>query len=127
MMDPTFTREGDARITRIGAFIRRYRIDELPQIYNIVRGDMSWIGPRPEAIELAEDYEQQIPFYIYRHAVRPGISGWAAVNQGNVAEVDAIIIKLQFDFFYIKHCSLWLDMLIFLKSIRTVATGYGSR
>ena len=122
-----FTQVGDARITRIGAFVRKYRIDELPQIWNIVRGDMSWIGPRPEVLELAEIYEQGIPFYVYRHAVRPGISGWAAVHQGNVAEVDAATIKLQYDFFYIKYCSLWLDVLILLMTVRTIITGFGSR
>jgi lipopolysaccharide/colanic/teichoic acid biosynthesis glycosyltransferase len=124
---PLFTDDGDARITRIGAFIRKYRIDELPQIFNIVKGDMSWIGPRPEAVGLAQAYEAAIPFYVYRHAVRPGISGWAAVHQGNVAEVDAATVKLEYDFFYIKHCSFWLDFLIYLMTIRTVLTGFGSR
>ena len=73
--------------------LRQYRIDELPQIVNILHGDMSWIGPRPEAIALSEWYESEIPFYVYRHIVRPGISGWAQVNQGNVAEVDAAEAK----------------------------------
>jgi lipopolysaccharide/colanic/teichoic acid biosynthesis glycosyltransferase len=122
-----FTSHNDIRITRLGAVLRRYRIDELPQIWNIIRGDMSWIGPRPEALELAETYEENIPFYVYRHAVRPGISGWAAVHQGNVAQVDAATVKLQYDFFYIKYCSLWLDVLIFLMTLRTVVTGFGSR
>lgn len=124
---PHFTYKDDDRITRVGAFIRKYRIDELPQIYNIIRGEMSWIGPRPEAAELADLYEQAIPYYVYRHAVRPGISGWAAVNQGNVAQVDAATVKLQYDFFYIKYCSPWLDVLIALKSIRTILTGFGAR
>jgi len=123
----SFTDAGDPRITRIGAFIRKYRIDELPQIWNIVKGDMSWIGPRPEAVPLAQLYEASIPYYVYRHAVRPGISGWAAVHQGNVAEVDAATIKLQYDFFYIKYHSLWLDILITLMTIRTILTGFGSR
>ena len=122
-----FTQTGDVRITRVGAFIRKYRIDELPQIWNIIHGDMSWIGPRPEVVELAQLYEQNIPFYVYRHAVRPGISGWAAVHQGNVAQVDAATIKLQYDFFYIKYCSLWLDVLIGLMTVRTIITGFGSR
>lgn len=122
-----FTHEGDNRITRVGSFIRKYRIDELPQIWNVIRGDMSWIGPRPEVVQLAHLYEQNIPFYVYRHAVRPGISGWAAVHQGNVAQVDAATVKLQYDFFYIKYCSLWMDTLIFLMTIRTVLTGFGSR
>ena len=122
-----FTQAGDDRITRVGSFIRKYRIDELPQIWNVIRGDMSWIGPRPEVVELARLYEQNIPFYVYRHAVRPGISGWAAVHQGNVAQVDAATIKLQYDFFYIKYCSLWLDVLIVLMTVRTIVTGFGSR
>jgi len=74
---PYFTAEEDCRITRLGRFIRRYRIDELPQIFNILKGDMSWIGPRPEAFELADLYHHAIPFYVYRHAVRPGLTGWA--------------------------------------------------
>ena len=122
-----FTHADDVRITRVGAFIRKYRIDELPQIWNIINGDMSWIGPRPEVVGLARLYEQNIPFYVYRHAVRPGISGWAAVHQGNVAQVDAATIKLQYDFFYIKYCSLWLDVLIVIMTVRTIITGFGSR
>ena len=122
-----FTHQNDSRITRVGAFVRKYRIDELPQIWNIIRGDMSWIGPRPEAVALADLYEENIPFYVYRHAVRPGISGWAAVHQGNVAQVDAASVKLQYDFFYIKYCSLWLDVLILLMTVRTIVTGFGSR
>jgi len=123
----SFTNASDPRITRIGTFIRKYRIDELPQIWNVLLGDMSWIGPRPEAVPLAQMYEASIPYYVYRHAVRPGISGWAAVHQGNVAEVDAASIKLQYDFFYIKYHSLWLDLLIVLMTIRTVLAGFGSR
>src|SRR5262249_8288526 len=88
-----YTAEGDKRITRVGRFLRQYRLDELPQIINILRGDMSWIGPRPEAISLAEWYEREVPFYIYRHIVRPGLSGWAQVHQGNVAAVDAARLK----------------------------------
>lgn len=122
-----FTSADDPRITAVGRFIRKYRIDELPQIFNILRGEMSWIGPRPEALELAEWYFREIPFYIYRHAVRPGISGWAQVQQGNVAEVEAATIKLQYDFFYIKNYSLWLDVLVVLRTLATIVTGFGSR
>ena len=121
-----FTEAGDPRITRVGRFIRKYRIDELPQIVNIVRGEMSWIGPRPEAIALAAWYAKDIPFYIYRHAVRPGLSGWAQVHQGNVAEVDAATVKLQYDFYYIKHFSPWLEVLVIFKTVRTILTGFGS-
>ena len=121
------TDEGDARITRLGAFLRRMRIDELPQVWNILRGEMSWIGPRPEAQVLSAWYTGDIPFYRYRHVVRPGISGWAQVNQGHVAAVDDIHLKLQYDFFYIKYFSPWLDILIVFRTIRTMLTGFGSK
>ena len=122
-----YTQQDDKRITWVGRFLRQYRIDELPQIINILRGDMSWIGPRPEAISLSEWYEREVPFYIYRHIVRPGLTGWAQVHQGNVAAVDAARLKLEYDFFYIKNFSFWLDAVIVLKTIRTVLTGFGSR
>jgi lipopolysaccharide/colanic/teichoic acid biosynthesis glycosyltransferase len=121
------TDEGDVRITRLGGFLRRMRIDELPQVWNILRGEMSWIGPRPEAQVLSAWYTGDIPFYRYRHVVRPGISGWAQVNQGHVAAVDDIYLKLQYDFFYIKYFSPWLDILIVFRTIRTMLTGFGSR
>jgi len=117
----------DVRVTRLGGFLRRSRIDELPQVWNILRGEMSWIGPRPEAEILSVWYTGDIPFYRYRHVVRPGISGWAQVNQGHVAEVDDIHLKLQYDFFYIKYFSPWLDILIVFRTIRTMLTGFGSR
>jgi len=122
-----YTRQDDKRVTRVGRFLRQYRIDELPQVINILRGDMSWIGPRPEAISLAEWYECEVPFYVYRHIVRPGLTGWAQVHQGNVAEVEAARLKLEYDFFYIKHFSFWLDAVIVAKTLRTIATGFGSR
>ena len=121
------TRDDDARVTRVGRFIRRYRIDELPQILNIVRGEMSWIGPRPEAVPLSIWYEKEIPFYRYRHIVRPGITGWAQVTQGHVAEVDEVLWKLHYDFYYIKNFSFWVDVLIVARTIRTIFTGFGAR
>jgi lipopolysaccharide/colanic/teichoic acid biosynthesis glycosyltransferase len=122
-----FTHQDDKRVTRVGRFLRQYRIDELPQIINILRGDMSWIGPRPEVVSLAEWYEREVPFYVYRHIVRPGLTGWAQVHQGNVAAVDAARLKLEYDFFYIKHFSLSLDAVIVMKTLRTIVTGFGSR
>jgi lipopolysaccharide/colanic/teichoic acid biosynthesis glycosyltransferase len=121
------TRTGDPRITRLGAFLRKSRIDELPQILNILKGEMSWIGPRPEAAPLAEWYESQLPFYQYRHIVPPGITGWAQVNQGHVTDPSDVLDKLHYDFFYIKNFSLWLDMLVVLKTLRTILTGFGAR
>ena len=117
----------DPRITRIGKIIRKYRIDELPQIINIIAGQMSFIGPRPESLELSEWYEKDVPFFSYRHVVRPGISGWAQVEQGYAAEVDGMNIKLEYDFYYIKHFSFWLDTLITFKTIKTIFTGFGAR
>src|SRR5690554_2984489 len=117
----------DPRITRIGKVIRKFRIDELPQILNVLLGDMSFIGPRPESLELSKWYVKDVPFFSYRHTVRPGISGWAQVNQGYAAEVEGMTEKLQYDFYYIKHFSLWLDILIVVKTIKTVFTGFGAR
>jgi lipopolysaccharide/colanic/teichoic acid biosynthesis glycosyltransferase len=121
------TQDGDDRITRVGAFLRRSRLDELPQIFNILKGEMSWIGPRPEAAVLSTWYTGEIPFYRYRHVVKPGISGWAQVNQGHVAGVDEVHRKLQYDFYYIKYFSPWLDSLIVFSTLRTMLTGFGSR
>ncbi len=121
------TDEGDPRITRVGAVLRRYRIDELPQIFNILKGQMSWIGPRPEPELLTRWFMAEIPFYRYRHVVKPGISGWAQVNQGYVSGVDGINVKLQYDFYYIKYFSPWLDMLILFRTVATMLTGFGAR
>ena len=119
--------EDDPRITPIGRVLRKYRIDELPQLFNVIKGEMSFIGPRPESLSLSEWYEKDVPFFSYRHVVRPGISGWAQVEQGYAAEVDGMITKLQYDFYYIKHFSLWLDVLITLKTVRILFTGFGAR
>jgi lipopolysaccharide/colanic/teichoic acid biosynthesis glycosyltransferase len=121
------TLDDDPRITRIGHFLRRSRIDELPQIINILKGEMSWIGPRPEAEALSQWYEAELPFYRYRHIVPPGITGWAQVNQGHVFEIDQVMSKLQYDFYYIKNFSPWLDALIAAKTIPTMINGFGSR
>jgi len=121
------TKDEDDRITEVGKVLRKLRIDELPQIFNILKWEMSWIGPRPEAEVLSVWYTSEIPFYRYRHVVKPGISGWAQVNQGHVAEVDEVHRKLQYDFYYIKYFSPWLDILILFKTIKTMLTGFGSR
>ncbi|MEL7547226.1 MAG: sugar transferase, partial [Pseudomonadota bacterium] len=121
------TANDDDRITRIGRFIRRTRLDELPQIFNILRGEMSWIGPRPETLRLSHWYEGELPFYRYRHIVRPGITGWAQVNQGHVTSVDDVREKLEYDFYYVKYFSLWTDILIAIKTIGVVLTGHGSK
>lgn len=121
------TGRDDQRITRLGRFLRTTRIDELPQIINVLRGEMSWIGPRPEAEVLSKWYESEIPFYRYRHIVRPGITGWAQVNQGHVAEVTDVRDKLYYDFYYIKNFSPWIDLLIIARTVRTIVTGFGAK
>lgn len=123
----SMTRLDDERITKLGRLLRRTRIDELPQIINVLRGEMTWIGPRPEALSLSQWYERELPFYSYRHIVRPGITGWAQVNQGHVAELDDVHVKLHYDFYYIKHFSAWIDILIAMRTISTVLTGYGAK
>ena len=121
------TSDDDERITRVGRMLRNLRLDELPQIINILKWEMSWIGPRPEAEILSKWYTSELPFYRYRHVVKPGISGWAQVNQGHVAEVEEVNRKLQYDFYYIKYFSPWLDLLILLRTIKVMLTGFGSR
>ncbi len=121
------TQENDPRITRVGRFLRRTRLDEFPQVINILKGEMSWIGPRPEALALSQWYETELPFYRYRHIVRPGITGWAQVNQGHVAAMDEVHGKLHYDFYYIKNFSVWLDMLVAIRTVATMLTGFGAR
>lgn len=120
------TKADDPRITSLGRWLRKHRVDELPQLINILKGEMSWIGPRPEAEALGLWYEGELPYYRYRHIVRPGISGWAQVNQGHVHQVDDALEKLHYDFYYIKNFSPWLDILILLRTIRTMLTGFGA-
>jgi lipopolysaccharide/colanic/teichoic acid biosynthesis glycosyltransferase len=121
------TQVGDPRITRLGQFLRRSRLDELPQLLNIVRGEMSLIGPRPEARALSNWYEREIPFYHYRHIIKPGVTGWAQVNQGHVVDVSDTREKLHLDFYYVKNFSFWLDVLIVIRTLRTMTSGFGAR
>ncbi|HGY5298473.1 TPA: exopolysaccharide biosynthesis polyprenyl glycosylphosphotransferase [Aeromonas salmonicida] len=122
-----FAEERDCRTTRVGALIRRYRIDELPQFFNVLKGDMSLIGPRPEQRVFVEKFQHELPFYMYRHMVRPGISGWAQVMYGYSADIDSTRKKVEYDLYYIKNFSVWLDVLIVFKTIKTMATGFGAR
>jgi lipopolysaccharide/colanic/teichoic acid biosynthesis glycosyltransferase len=115
------------KITRVGYFLRKYRFDELPQFWNVLSGEMSLIGPRPEELSLALWYEREIPFFSYRYLVRPGISGWAQVMHGHVIGIDETKDKLSYDFYYINNFSLWLDFLIIYKTLGTILSGFGSR
>lgn len=122
-----FAGEADPRITRIGKFIRKTRIDELPQFINIIKGEMSLIGPRPEQPAFVQAFDEKIPFYSYRHVVKPGITGWAQVRSGYASDIDQTQVKIEHDFFYIKHYSILLDVFIIILTIRTVLTGFGAR
>lgn len=117
----------DARITRVGKLIRRTRLDELPQLWNVLRGDMSLIGPRPEQELFVRDFSQRIPAYPYRHWVRPGLTGWAQVQQGYTDSEEQTAVKLSYDLYYVAHYSLALDLLIAYKTARIVLTGFGAR
>lgn len=122
-----FAQANDARVTRVGKFIRKTRLDEFPQFINVLKGDMSIIGPRPEQKQFVEQFELEIPFYSYRHIVKPGITGWAQVTQGYAADAEDTKVKIEHDFYYIKHFSFWMDVLIVLKTIKTILTGFGAR
>ncbi len=124
---PSFTRKGDERIIPMGRVLRRLRLDELPQLWNVLRGDMSLVGPRPEQAEFAKGFSRTIPFYSYRHMVRPGMTGWAQVNYGYADGEADTIEKLTYDLFYLKHMSPWLDLEILGRSCWTIISGFGAR
>lgn len=121
-----WTTERDSRVTRIGRFMRKIRLDEIPQCINILKGDMSFIGPRPEAVTLVEMYTNEIPYYTERHIVTPGITGWAQINCPYGNSIEDTKEKLKHDFYYIKNRGIMLDTLIFLRTIRIVFTGKGA-
>jgi len=120
-----YTREKDARVTRTGRWLRKLRIDELPQLWNVLKGDMSLIGPRAEWEKCVERYEKKIPFYHFRHLVKPGITGWAQVNYPYGDSEEDALNKLQYDLYYIRHYSLKLDAMIVLKTVHTMLFGKG--
>lgn len=122
-----WSEKNDPRITRVGVFMRTMRIDELPQFYNVLKGDMSFIGPRPERPEFVETLKQIIPYYSKRHFVKPGITGWAQVSYPYGSTVDDAIEKLRYDLYYIKNLSPFLDLLIFFETIKVVLFGLGGR
>jgi sugar transferase (PEP-CTERM system associated) len=122
---PQWAAAGDDRTTRIGRFIRKVRIDEIPQFINILRGDMSLIGPRPERPFFVEQLTEQIPFYSQRHIVEPGLTGWAQINYEYGASVEDALEKLQYDLYYIKNASLLFDLWILLQSFKIIIFGRG--
>ncbi|MBL8659728.1 MAG: exopolysaccharide biosynthesis polyprenyl glycosylphosphotransferase [Rhodospirillales bacterium] len=117
---PTWARPDDPRVTPVGAFLRKTRLDELPQLWNILRGDMSLVGPRPERVHFVELLSRSLPFYGLRHAMKPGLTGWAQVNNGYAASVDESAEKLSYDLFYIRHSSVLFDLFIAARTLRVV-------
>ncbi len=117
---PRWTAENDERVTRVGWFLRKTHLDELPQFLNVLRGEMSLVGPRPERPALIQMFQEHVPFYRARLLVKPGITGWAQIHQDYAANVDETNEKLEFDLYYIKHRSLWLDLMVLLRTPATV-------
>jgi sugar transferase (PEP-CTERM system associated) len=122
-----WAQEKDPRITRVGKIIRFLRIDELPQMWNVLKGEMSFVGPRPEQLEFVRQLEKEIPYYMLRHNVKPGITGWAQVNYNYGASINDALEKLQFDLYYIKNRGFLLDVYIMMRTIRVIIFGIGAR
>jgi lipopolysaccharide/colanic/teichoic acid biosynthesis glycosyltransferase len=118
---------GDSRITRVGRVIRKLRIDELPQLINVLRGEMSFVGPRPERPCFVADLVKEISYYNVRHSVKPGITGWAQVRHPYSDSISGTTEKLQYDLYYVKNHSLFLDLLIVIETVGVVLWGKGAR
>jgi len=121
-----FSQKGDARVTAVGRFLRATRIDELPQVWNVIMGDMSFVGPRPERPEFVTQLTERMPYYALRHLTRPGLTGWAQITYEYASTLDDNLIKLQYDLYYVKHRSLLLDLAILLKTIDTILRRKGT-
>lgn len=126
-LTPQWASEQDPRITKVGRFLRKTRLDEVPQLINILKGEMSFIGPRPERPFFVEELEKCIPFYGLRHVTKPGLSGWAQIRYRYGATVEDAVKKLEYDLYYIKNLSIFLDLMIFMETIQVILFGKGSR
>ncbi|MFN7725237.1 MAG: TIGR03013 family XrtA/PEP-CTERM system glycosyltransferase [Rubrivivax sp.] len=124
---PQWAQANDSRVTRVGQFIRRTRIDELPQLFNVLKGEMSLVGPRPERPFFVEQLTQEIPFYAVRHSVKPGLTGWAQVRYHYGSTVEDSQEKLQYDLYYVKNHTLFLDLVVLFETVGVVLTGKGAR
>jgi lipopolysaccharide/colanic/teichoic acid biosynthesis glycosyltransferase len=124
---PRWAASNDDRVTRVGRVIRRYRIDELPQLFNVLKGDMSLVGPRPERPYFVDQLAREIPFYAARHSIKPGLTGWAQVRYHYGATLDDAAEKLQFDLYYVKNHTLFLDLVILFETVVVVFTGEGAQ
>ena len=118
---------GDPRVTRVGRFIRKTRLDELPQAWSVLKGEMSFVGPRPERPQFVADLEARLPYYAERHVVKPGITGWAQINYPYGASVEDAREKLSYDLYYVKNRSLMLDLFIMFATVRVILSREGAR
>jgi len=123
---PVWAKKDDCRITRVGRLIRRVRFDELPQFINVLKGDMNFVGPRPERPHFVEQLNEKIPYYNQRHTVKPGITGWAQVRYHYGGSIDDTLEKLQYDLYYVKHMSIPLDLLIIFQTVKIVLLQRGA-
>jgi len=124
---PQWAARRDARVTRVGVLIRKLRIDELPQLFNVLRGEMSLVGPRPERPGFVEEFTRQIPFYAERHCVKPGITGWAQVNYPYGASLDDARNKFAYDLYYVKNRGMFLDLIVVFQTVRVILLADGAR
>jgi lipopolysaccharide/colanic/teichoic acid biosynthesis glycosyltransferase len=124
---PVWAKDGDERVTRIGRFIRMTRLDELPQLWNVIKGEMSFVGPRPERPFFVEQLSAEIPYYEQRLAVKPGVTGWAQVKYRYGATVEEATEKLRYDLYYIKHMSIFFDLTIVFDTVKVILFGKGAK
>lgn len=124
---PQFATDDDPRVTAFGRFLRRTRIDELPQLFNVLKGEMSFVGPRPERPRFVEELTREIPFFGERHMVKPGLSGWAQINAPYASDRRSMQLKLEYDIFYVKNASVFLDLIVLAQTLRVVVWGNGGR
>jgi len=124
---PRWATANDSRVTRVGNIIRLIRVDELPQLFNVLSGDMSLVGPRPERPFFVEQLTNEIPYYAVRHSIKPGVTGWAQVRYQYGSTIEDSQEKLQYDLYYVKNHSLFLDFVILIETVGVVLTGKGAR
>ena len=124
---PVWAKEKDDRVTRVGRFLRLARLDELPQLWNVLKGDMSFVGPRPERPFFVEQLAAAIPFYMERHAVKPGVTGWAQVKYRYGSSIEDAMEKFRYDLYYIKHLSIVFDLTIVVDTVKVILSGKGAK
>jgi lipopolysaccharide/colanic/teichoic acid biosynthesis glycosyltransferase len=125
--DSVWKRDDQTRITRVGRWLRKLRLDELPQFWNILKGEMDLVGPRPEMASNVKTMSAEIPYYTLRQTVRPGVTGWAQIRQGYSVTLEDVSEKMRYDLYYVKNMSLWLDIRILVDTVKIVLFGRGAR